>query len=142
MVELKTFPTGASVDDFLAAVPAPGRRSDALILKSMMDKASGVPAVMWGPSIVGYGTFHYRYATGHEGDMPVISFSPRKASMSVYGVHYPGLDNSLESIGPHKTGAWCLYLGSFAKLNLDALEEAISRAWNGGIPVIADTFRS
>jgi hypothetical protein len=135
-------PTGASVDDFLAAVPAPGRRADGLLLKHMMDEVSGVSAVMWGPSIVGYGTFHYRYASGREGDMPVISFSPRKAAISVYGLHYPGLTDSLAPIGPHKTGEWCLYLGSFSQLNLMALEKAIRRAWNNEVPVIADRFES
>jgi hypothetical protein len=138
----KTFPTDASVDEFLATVEPASRRDDARLLLSMMKKASGVEPVMWGPSIIGFGSFHYRYASGHEGDMPVIAFSPRKAAMSVYGVFYPGFESKIEGIGPHKTGKWCLYLGRLSALNLDELQSALNWAWNGGTPVIADQLNS
>lgn len=132
MAELKTKPTGVSVEQFLAAVEPAGRREDAYVLLEMMKQVSGEEPVMWGPSIIGFGTFHYRYASGHEGDMPVISFSPRKASMSVYGLHYYGDEHLLENIGPYKASKGCLYLGRFDKLDLDALREAVRLAWNGG----------
>lgn len=138
MSELKTVPTRASVTDFIATVEPSGRREDALVLLKMMQDASGVNPVMWGPNIIGFGTFHYCYASGHEGDMPVISFSPRKASMSVYGVYYPGYEEHITGIGPYKTGKWCLYLGRFTSLDLDKLQDALNWAWNGGTPVISN----
>jgi len=138
MAETKTVPTSASVTEFLAQVEPLGRREDAEVLLGLMRDASGVEPVMWGTNIIGFGSFHYRYASGHEGDMPVLSFSPRKASMSVYGVYYPGFESQLTEIGPYKTGKWCLYLGRFASLNLEALRHTIAWAWNGGVPVIAE----
>lgn len=142
MAENKTLPTDASVDEFLASVEPAVRREDARALLEMMQKASGVEPVMWGSSIVGFGSFHYRYASGHEGDMPVIAFSPRKVSMSVYGVFYPGYESKIEKIGPYKTGKWCLYLRRFSSLDLDQLQSALNWAWNGGTPVIADQLNT
>lgn len=138
MTENKTQPTDASVEDFLASCQPAGRREDGFVLLEMMTTATGVAPVMWGPSIIGFGSFHYRYASGHEGDMPVIGFSPRKASMSVYGLYYPGYESRLEGLGPYKTGAWCLYLGRFTSLDLTVLRRAVTWAWNDGVPVIAD----
>lgn len=138
MTENKTQPTDASVEKFLASCEPTGRRQDAHLLLEMMKTASSEEPVMWGPSIIGFGSFHYRYASGHEGDMPVISFSPRKASMSVYGLYYPGHESQLEGLGPYKTGAWCLYLGRFTSLDLTVLRRAVTWAWNDGVPVIAD----
>jgi hypothetical protein len=138
VAEVKTQPTGASVMDFLSSTTPVGRREDAYVLLEIMKAASGEDPVMWGPNIVGFGSFHYRYASGHEGDMPVISFSPRKASMSVYGLYYPGYESQLEGLGPYKTGAWCLYLGRFTSLDLTVLRQAVTWAWNDGVPVIAE----
>ena len=137
MAELKTVPTTQSVADFLATVEPAFRREDAHTLLNMMKSASGEEPVMWGKDIVGFGSFHYRYASGHEGDMPVISFSPRKAAMSVYGVYYPGHEANIAEIGSYKTGKWCLYLGRFSSLNLEKFQKALNWAWNDGTPVIA-----
>lgn len=142
MAELKTLPNDSSVEVFIESISHPGRKQDAEVLLDMMTRASGVKPVMWGKDIVGFGSFHYRYASGHEGDMPVISFSPRKAAMSVYGLFYPGFESKIEDIGPYKTGKWCLYLGRFSSLDLDQLQSALNWAWNGGIPVIADQLKS
>lgn len=142
MAENKTQPTQNSVSKFLAAVEPKQRQEDALVLLDVMKKASGVDPILWGKDIVGFGSFHYRYASGHEGDMPVISFSPRKSATSVYGLYYPGFEDKLEGLGPHKTGKWCLYLGAFSRLNLDVLEEIVAWAWNGGVPVISEQLRS
>lgn len=142
MTELKTKPTDVSVDAFLAATEPVGRREDAFVLLEMMRRATGVEPVMWGQSIVGFGSYHYRYASGHEGDMPVIGFSPRKAAMSVYGLHYYGDESLLEGLGPYKAGAGCLYLGRFSKLNLNVLERACRIAWNGGSPYFLDAALS
>lgn len=138
MAANKTVPTGASVEQFLESCEPVGRREDAQVLLEIMKTASGEEPVMWGPTIIGFGSFHYRYASGHEGDMPVMSFSPRKASMSVYGLYYPGHESQLEGLGPYKTGAWCLYLGRFTSLDLTVLRRAVTWAWNDGVPVIAD----
>jgi hypothetical protein len=137
MTEIKTLPTDASVDEFINSISHPGRKQDAELLLRMMKIASGTEPVMWGKDIVGFGSFHYRYASGHEGDMPVISFSPRKAAMSVYGVYYPGYEVRIADIGPYKTGKWCLYLGRFTSLNLERFQDALKWAWNNGTPVIA-----
>lgn len=137
MAEVKTLPTDASVEAFIDSISHQGRKQDAETLLDMMKLASGAEPVMWGPNIIGFGSFHYRYASGHEGDMPVISFSPRKASMSVYGVYYPGYEEHIAGIGPYKTGKWCLYLGRFTPLDLEKLQDALNWAWNGGTPVIS-----
>jgi hypothetical protein len=137
LTDLKTVPTRESVSDFLATIKPGGRRDDALLLLKMMQDASGVDPVMWGTNIIGFGSFHYLYASGHEGDMPVISFSPRKASISVYGVYYPGYESHIADIGPYKTGKWCLYLGRFTSLDLEKLQDALNWAWNCGTPVIS-----
>lgn len=81
MVEAKTKPTAQSVEDFIAAVEHPGRRDDARALLALFTETTGQPPKMWGSSIVGFGTYHYRYASGHEGDAPLVGFSPRKANL-------------------------------------------------------------
>jgi len=132
MAENVTQPTDASVDEFLANAEPTGRREDAAVLREMLDRVTGETPVMWGPSIVGYGTYHYRYATGREGDMPVIGFSPRKASMSLYGIQFDGSDDLLAQLGPAKVGAGCVWVGRFAKLDLDVLERLFAEAWRRG----------
>lgn len=108
------------------------------MLRDIMRRVSGVEPVMWGPSIIGFGSYHYRYASGHEGDMPVIGFSPRTAAMSVYGLHYYDDESLLDGLGPYKVGKGCLYLGRFTRLNLEVLERACRIAWNGGTPYFLD----
>ena len=78
MAEIKTKPTGATVDSFIDAVPSEERREDAKKVRAMMERLSGRPAAMWGPSIIGFGTYHYKYDSGHEGTACRIGFSPRK----------------------------------------------------------------
>ena len=84
MAELKTKPTGVAVDDFIDEVPNPQRREDAKKVRAMMERLSGEPAAMWGPSIVGFGAYHYKYDSGHEGDMARIGFSPRAKELVFY----------------------------------------------------------
>jgi hypothetical protein len=123
-----TVPTGASVDDFLAAIPDERRRADAGRLRTIMGEVTGRPAVMWGPSIIGYGTWRYTYATGRTGDWPLAAFSPRKANLVVYLVidyqeRYPSL---LARLGPHKTGKSCLYLKRLDDVDESVLRELIA----------------
>ena len=102
----KTVATGASVEEFLAAVEHPVRREDGLRLLDLMSGITGQPAQMWGPTIVGFGTYHYKYDTGREGDAPAVGFSPRKADLSLYGLTYgPEAADLLGRLGKHKTGA-------------------------------------
>lgn len=122
----KTVATGASVEEFLAAVEHPVRREDGLRLLELMSGITGQPAEMWGPTIVGFGTYHYKYDTGREGDAPAVGFSPRKASLSLYGLTYgPLAADLLGRLGKHKTGAGCLYVNKLRDVDESVLAELI-----------------
>ena len=131
MAEIKTAPTQVSVDAFLDAVEHPVRRADGKIVREMMERASGEPAVMWGPSIVGFGRYHYRYASGHEGDMCRIGFSPRAANLALYLDAFPGYEALLDTLGKHKRSKACLYLNKLADVDLGVLEEILRRTYAG-----------
>jgi hypothetical protein len=117
--EPKTKPTEVPVGEFIAAVDNPKRRADAGVMVAMLADASGEPPVMWGPSIVGYGTFR-----GPTGDWPIIGFSPRKAQTVVYIM--PGFterDDLMARLGKHKTGGSCLYINKLEDVDLGVLRE-------------------
>ncbi|MET8348709.1 MULTISPECIES: DUF1801 domain-containing protein [unclassified Micromonospora] len=124
-----TAPTEVSVDDFLAAVPDERRRADAGRLRALMGEVTGEPAVLWGPSIVGFGSYHYTYDSGRTGDAPLVGFSPRKQHLVVYLVG--GFEDRygpiLERLGPHRTGKGCLYLKRLDTVDESALRELIDR---------------
>lgn len=126
MSDNKTRPTDASVDEFLAGVDHPRRRADAEVLLELFRRATGQEATMWGPSIVGFGSYHYRYASGREGDAAAVGFSPRRANLVLYGLAvHPGAPEQLARLGPHRTGAACLYLTRLDGADLDVLEEMV-----------------
>ncbi|MDR7160386.1 DUF1801 domain-containing protein [Arthrobacter sp. BE255] len=126
MAENKTQATGASVDEFLAAVEHPIRHSDGLRLLELMTEVTGEKAQMWGPTIVGFGRYHYKYETGREGDSAAVGFSPRKASLSLYGLIYsPEAEALLPKLGKHKTGAGCLYVNKLEDVDEALLAELI-----------------
>ena len=126
MAENKTQVTGASPDDFLAAVDHPVRRRDALRLRELMTELTGEEPEMWGPTIVGFGRYHYKYETGREGDSAAVGFSPRKASLSLYGLIYsPEAEELLPKLGKHKTGAGCLYVNKLEDVDEAVLAELI-----------------
>jgi len=126
MAENKTTPTEVSAADFLAAVEHPQRRADGLELLDMMRAATGQEAVMWGPTIIGFGSYHYKYETGREGDAAAVGFSPRKANLALYGVTYgPNAHLLLPKLGKHKTGAACLYVNKLDDVDRDVLAEMI-----------------
>src|ERR1700745_1157440 len=121
--------TGASVAEFLAHVPDERRREDARRLCAMMQGITGEAPVMWGTSIIGFGTYHYRYASGREGDSALASFSPRAQQLAVYlvGGFETRHQSVLARLGPHKTGKGCLYLKRLGDVDQDALRELIDR---------------
>ncbi len=127
MTENKTKPTGTDVDAFIETVDHPTRKADAIRLKELMTRISGEEAVLWGDSLIGFGTYHYKYESGREGDFFLTGFSPRKTSLSLYiqGV-FPERDEILSRLGKHKTGRACVYVNKLADVDLDVLEELIS----------------
>jgi len=123
----KTTATEASVKDFLASVEPERKRQDAEALDALFRRVTGFQPRMWGPTIVGYGQYHYRYATGREGDFLATGFSPRKASMSIYIMPgYGDFGDLLARLGKHKTGKSCLYVNKLADVDLSVLEELIA----------------
>ena len=129
MAENKTKPTEVDPRDFIAAVEHPTRRADAEVLLELMGRVTGCPARMWGPSIVGFGRYHYRYDSGREGDFLITGFSPRKASLSIYLMPgYDDLSDELAVLGKHKMGKACLYINTLADVDLDVLERMVERS--------------
>jgi Domain of unknown function (DU1801) len=122
--------TDASVEEFLAQVPRQRRRADAHRLCALMQDVTGEPPVMWGESIIGFGAYHYRYASGHEGDSALASFAPRSQHLVIYLVgEFDARHRSvLARLGPHKTGKGCLYLRRLDDVDQDALRELIDRS--------------
>jgi hypothetical protein len=125
MAEIKTKPTQVNVDDFIAEIEKPVRRGDAKVIRGMLERVTGEPATMWGPTIVGFGTYHYRYASGHEGDMCRVGFSPRSAHLVIYVGGFPDYEALLEKLGKHKRSKACLYVNKLADVDLDILEKIV-----------------
>jgi hypothetical protein len=135
MAEIKTKPTAVSVDAFLDGVAHPGRRADGQAVRALMERVTGEPAVMWGPSIVGFGSYHYRYASGHEGDMCRVGFSPRAARLVLYVGGFPEYEALLARLGKHKRSKACLYLTRLADVDPAVLEEIVRRTYAAAVDV-------
>jgi hypothetical protein len=127
MVELKTKPTGDDVEAFVASLPDAAKRDDALVLLDMLRQVTGETPKLWSSNIVGFGDYHYRYATGREGDWFVTGFSPRKQNLTLYSVGgcdaYPEL---LARLGKHKLGKGCLYINKLKDVDQDVLRELMA----------------
>jgi hypothetical protein len=126
----KTVPTGGDVAAFLAAVPDARRRADAATVLELMQRVTGLEPVLWGSAIVGFGSYHYRYPTGREGDMPAAGFSPRKAATTIYlmdGLDAHAVDLAL--LGPHRVGQGCLYLARLDRIDVEVLERIVRRSF-------------
>jgi hypothetical protein len=133
----KTVATGASVEEFLAGVEHPVRREDGRRLLELMSGITGQPAQMWGPTIVGFGRYHYRYESGREGDAAAVGFSPRKASLSLYGLTYgPEAAELLGRLGKHRTGAGCLYINKLADVDQAVLAELVRSGYRHVMTVL------
>lgn len=126
MAENKTRTTGAAVAAFLDGVEHPTRRADAARLDEIFREVTGWEPRMWGPTIVGYGTYHYTYDSGREGDMCATGFSPRKASLSIYIMPgYADFGALLDRLGKHKLGKSCLYINKLADIDEEMLKELV-----------------
>lgn len=136
MYEAKTKPTNLSFTSYLNGIEDPQRRADCKVLASLMQRITGCKPKMWGPSIVGFDAYHYRYPSGHEGDMCVVGFSSRKSDLTVYLSGFEGKETKalLAQLGKHKLGKVCLYIKRLADVQLPVLEKLIMNS-------VADTKR-
>jgi len=122
----KTLPTENSVKAFLDSVPDEKKRSDCFTVLQLMQEASGYPPTMWGPAIVGFGSYHYKYESGHEGDAPLVGFSPRKEAITFYLMLGAGNhEDLLQKLGKHKTGKGCLYIKTLEDVDTGVLKELV-----------------
>ena len=129
MPENKTKPTTSSVTAYINALTDPTRRSDAKELVQLMQQISGEKPKLWGPSIVGFGSYHYRYDSGREGDMPLIGFSPRKAALVLYiMLGHSEAKALLAKLGKHTSGKGCLYIKKLADVDRTVLETLVRNA--------------
>ena len=127
MAELKTAPTAASVRGFIDAVDDEERRRDCRKLMQILRRVTNARPKMWGPSIVGYGAYHYKYASGREGDWFVAGFSPRKRDLTIYVMAgFPRFTTLMKKLGKHKTGKSCLYVKRLDDIDLEVLEELLA----------------
>ena len=127
MAEPKTLPTSASVRDFLDDIEDDQKRRDCKAVAKLMRRVTGKSPKMWGTGIVGFGTYHYRYASGREGDWPLVGFAPRKRDLTLYIM--AGFDRHealMKKLGKHSTGKSCLYIKTLDDVNLEVLEDLIA----------------
>jgi hypothetical protein len=127
MAETKTRPTDVAVEEFIAKVDDPQKRADSHVLVEMMQRLTGDKPKMWGPTIIGFGSYHYKYASGHEGDACMAGFSPRKAEFSIYLSPEPTekRDALLARLGKHRMGKGCLYVKRLDGLDMNVLEQLV-----------------
>ena len=127
MAETKTKPTQISVKDFIETVENDTRREDAKALLKLLKKITGWKPQMWGPSIIGFGAYHYTYDSGHSGSSCAVGFSPRKANLVIYVFDFPGKEALLKKLGKHKGGIkQCLYINKLADVDLAVLEQILA----------------
>ena len=129
MAELKTKQNDQSVTDFLKAVPDERRRDDSFMILDLMKEITGQEPKMWGDSIIGFGNYHYKYATGREGDWFVTGFSPRKQNLTLYIMSgFDEYDELLKKLGKYKTGKACLYINKLADVEISVIKELIQKS--------------
>lgn len=125
MAKVKTQETSVSVSDFIESyVESEQKKADSCILISLMSEWSGFDPKLWGTSIIGFGSYHYKYASGHEGDMPLIGFSPRKAEFSLYiYTQIPEQEEILNKLGKFKIGKACIYIKKISDINIEIMKK-------------------
>ncbi|HUG72006.1 MAG TPA: DUF1801 domain-containing protein [Steroidobacteraceae bacterium] len=125
----KTKVTAASVNDFIASIDNDTRQADAKALMRIFKEATGWKPCMWGPTIIGFGAYHYKYESGHSGSICAAGFSPRKANLAIYVADFPGKEALLKKLGKHKGGVkQCLYINKLEDVQIDCLMEIIKRS--------------
>jgi hypothetical protein len=130
MTEPKTAPTDVPVEEFLATVTHPTRHRDALRMIELCTRVTGHEPRMWGPSIIGFDTYHYRYASGREGDMPAVGFSPRATATTIYLSDGVGAHSELlDALGPHRRSTACVYVTDLDRVDLDVLERVVTASY-------------
>jgi hypothetical protein len=129
MYKLKTKENDYSVIEFIEAIDSPKKKEDAYRLLDMFTETTGYPAKMWGPSIIGFGSYHYKYDSGHEGDAPLVGFSPRKAKISLYfATGGQERETLLANFGKHTTGKACVYINKVADIDIEILKALIKQS--------------
>lgn len=130
MADVKTQANKASVIEFIDSVEHKKRQQDAKIILKLMSDITGEEPQMWGSSIIGFGSYHYRYASGREGDWMRIGFSPRKQNMSLYIMNgFKEYSQLLDSLGKHKTGKSCLYINKLEDIDIEVLKQMIHHSY-------------
>lgn len=128
--EQKTKETSASVTDFLNGIENEQKRNDCFEILQLMQQVTQHEPKMWGPSIVGFGFYHYKYASGHEGDSPLMGFSPRKQNITLYiTTDYERFSGLMEKLGKHSTGKSCLYIKRLSDVDRDVLKQLMTEAF-------------
>ncbi|PQZ56606.1 MULTISPECIES: DUF1801 domain-containing protein [Bacillus] len=129
MYKLKTTETNNSVIEFIESVESLKKRENAYQLLDIFTETTGYTAKLWGPSIIGFGTYHYKYASGHEGDAPLVGFSPRKAKISLYFTEGdPRREELLKNFGKYTSGKSCIYINKIADIDINVLKELIKQS--------------
>jgi hypothetical protein len=129
MTKNKTTETTKSVTAFIHAVKDETKRNDSFQIIDLITKQTGLEPKLWGPSIVGFGSYHYHYESGREGDAPLIGFSPRSTAIVFYlSSHFEKRDELLQSLGKHKTGGGCIYIKRLKDINAAVLKKMISKS--------------
>ena len=126
MAKAKTVETARSVSSFVKTITDKNRQVDCAALIDIMQQASGFEPKMWGPSIIGFGNYHYKYESGHEGDAPLVGFSPRKTEFSLYIANFEGKEELLKKFGKHKTARACVYIKKLEDVDTGILKKLIS----------------
>ncbi|MBL0146886.1 MAG: DUF1801 domain-containing protein [Chitinophagaceae bacterium] len=127
MAKAKTVETQSNVADFLNTITDESKRKDCFAILEIMKKQTGFDAKMWGPSIVGFGSYHYKYESGREGDAPLVAFSPRKAEISLYlSSSFDKRTELLAKFGKHKSAKACIYVKKLADVDIEVLKKMIS----------------
>jgi len=127
MAKTKTFKTDVDVTDYINQIEDERKKADSFKLIEIMSSITGLKPYMFGPSIIGFGNYHYKYASGHEGDAPIAGFSPRKAAISLYlSSHFPERNELLNQLGKHKSAVSCVYIKKLADIDMAILEKIIT----------------
>lgn len=128
--EAKTKPTEVTIDNFFNSIEDETKRADSFTLAELMQKVTKEKPVMWGPAIVGFGSYHYKYDSGHEGDSCIIGFSPRKTSLTLYiGKDFEGFDELMPKLGKHKMSGGCLHIKKLSDVDMKILKEVITASY-------------